>query len=97
MMMSRQHIFRDKAIQHYRQSKERDILPRIVAPQVFLFLWILLGLLLASTVLTWLEQVPTRVEGSGIVLDQSKVASGSDSSVAVVFLPAESVGKVHSG
>ncbi|HLZ62686.1 MAG TPA: hypothetical protein VKR06_37545 [Ktedonosporobacter sp.] len=72
-------------------------MPRIVAPQVFLFLWILLGLLLASTVLTWLEQVPTRVEGSGIVLDQNRAVNESDSSIAVVFLPAESVDKVHNG
>ena len=97
MMMSRQHIFRDKAIQHYRQSQEIDILPRIVAPRVFLFLWIFLGLLLSSTVLTWLEQVPTRVEGSGVVLDQNRAASGSDGSVAVVFLPAESADRIHSG
>lgn len=96
-MMSGRQIFRDKAIRHYQQSKEKDILPRIVAPRIFLFLWILLGLLLASTVLAWLEQVPMRVEGSGIVLDQSVVAGSDTGSDAVVFLSADVLGKVHAG
>ena len=97
MMMSRQHIFRDKALQHYQQSQERDILPQIVTPRIFLSLWILLGLLLVSTILTWLEQVPTKIESTGVILDQSQAVNGSQEAVGVLFLPAESADRIHNG
>jgi hypothetical protein len=89
MATARRTIFRNKALQYYAQSQERDVLPRFVAPPIFVFLWILLGLLLAATVAAWLGQVPTYVAGSGIVLNQeSKTQQGSSEAVAVVFLPA---------
>jgi hypothetical protein len=97
MAMSKKGIFRNKALNYYVQSRERDILPRFVAPPVFLFLWILLALLLASTVLAWLAHVPTRVAGSGVVLDQEKAPSNSSGAVAVLFLPATSSGLVRPG
>jgi len=85
-------------MQHYTQSREKDILPRFVAPPVFIFLWILLGLLFIATVLAWLEQVPTYVTGSGVVLDQGIGAqNGGNEAVAVVFLPATTSLKVTAG
>jgi len=97
MAMSKKGIFRNKALKYYAQSQERDILPRFVAPPVFLFLWILLTLLLASTVLAWLAHVPTSVTGSGVVLEQKKVPSNSSGAVAVLFFPATSSGLVRPG
>ena len=38
-------IFRARAMQHYLHRQERDILPRLVSPPLFLFLWIVLVLL----------------------------------------------------
>jgi hypothetical protein len=97
MAMSRQGVFRSKALKYYVQSQQRDILPRIVAPPVFLFLWILLASLLASTVLAWLAHVPTNVTGSGVVLDQKIAPSSSSGAVAALFLPATSSGLVRPG
>lgn len=97
MAMSKRGIFRNKALKYYQQSQERDILPRFVAPPVFLFLWILLGLLLASTVLAWLARVPTSVTGSGVVLDQKQAPSNASGAVAALFLPATSSGLVRPG
>lgn len=90
MSISKQRsIFRNKALQYYAQSREKDVLPRFVAPPVFIFLWVLLGLLLVATLLAWLGQVPTYVAGSGVVLNQGiKTQQGGNEVVAVVFLPA---------
>lgn len=85
MALSRRTMFRDKALQYYTQSREKDILPRFVTPPVFLFLWMLLVLLLAAAVLAWLGQVPTYVTGSGVVLSQVSKDGGA---VSVIFLPA---------
>ena len=91
-------MFRNKALQYYAQSREKDVLPRFVAPPVFLFLWVLLGLLLVATLLAWLGQVPTYVAGSGVVLNQGvKTQPGGNEAVAVVFLPATPSLNVRAG
>jgi hypothetical protein len=97
MAMTRQGVFRNKAVKYYVQSQVRDILPRIVAPPVFLFLWILLALLLVSTALAWLAHVPTSVASSGVVLDQQAAQGRSSGAVAALFLPATSSGLVRPG
>jgi len=91
-------IFRNKALQYYAQSREKDVLPRLVAPPVFIFLWVLLGLLLVATLLAWLGQVPVYVAGSGVVLNSGvKIQQGGQEAVAVVFLPATPSLNVRSG
>lgn len=95
--MPGQHLFREKAIQHFRQSRERDILPRLVAPRIFLFLWILLGLLLALVTLVWLGRVPINVEGSGVILGQRAVVGGDNGGDADVFLQVDASRRVRVG
>jgi len=41
-------------LERYAQSKEKIVLPRLITPTIFLYLWLLLGLLLASGVGIWL-------------------------------------------
>lgn len=97
--MKKRTIFRDKALKHYAQSWERVILPRFVAPPVFLFLWILLGLLLVATLLAWLGQIPAYATGAGIVLDQRSTTDNKagDKATAVIFLPASPSLRVQTG
>lgn len=91
MAKSTRTIYREKALQHYVQSWEKVTLPRFVAPPVFTFLWLLLLLLLAATLLAWLGQVPAYATGSGFVFTQGATAStNSSSATAVIFLPATS-------
>src|SRR5581483_1713651 len=81
-------IFRNNAIKYYMQSKGKGVLPHFISWPVTVFLWVLLGLLIVTIVFAWYEQIPVYVEGSGIVLDTGKAAhSGSDESLAIVFLP----------
>ncbi len=91
-------IFRDQAVQKYKQNQEKSILPRIIAPPVFLFFWILLAILTAAGVVAWLGQVPLYVAGSGVVLDKDVAPDqGSDEAVAVVPFTAHDVSRIRRG
>ncbi len=88
MSAQRDSIFRHKAIQKYRESREKTVLPRFVAPPVFFLFWILLMLLYGAGLLVWFGQVPAYVTGSGVVLDTtSSLTSGNHEAVALLFFP----------
>ncbi len=89
-------IFRDQALKSYIERREKDVLPQLVTPPVFLFLWILLGLLVTAGFLAWSAQEPVYLEGSGIILDQPLPSnSGQREAVAVIFFPALNTPKVR--
>ena len=81
-------IFRNKAIQKYRESREKTVLPRFLAPPVFFLFWILLMLLYGAGLLVWFGQVPAYVTGSGVVLETtSTLTNASRQAVAILFVP----------
>jgi hypothetical protein len=89
-------VFRNDAIKRYMQSREKDVLPRIIPVPVAIFLWALLGVFIVTGVLAWYEQVPLYVMGTGIVLDQGKDLRSAKNE-AMVFLPPDQVAKLHIG
>jgi hypothetical protein len=99
MAVSKRSIFRGKALEHYAASRQKDVLPRLVSPPVFVFFWILLALLIVGGIVAWLTRVPTYIVGSGVVLDQGIVQGNqaSGGAVAVVFLPANRTMHVRVG
>ncbi len=81
-------MFRSKALTYYARSREKDVLPRFVAPRAFVFLWILMALLLIATLGAWLAQAPTYAIGSGVILGAQGGTQQSDGeTTAVIFLP----------
>lgn len=67
---------------------EKAVVPRLISWPIIVCLWLLLGVLLAAGLLAWYVQVPTYVDGSGLILargDMLQPAYGK--MVAVVFLP----------
>lgn len=86
-------MFRSKALTYYARSREKDVLPRFVAPRAFVFLWILMALLLIATLGAWLAQAPTYEVGSGVIID----TQGNNATTAVIFLPATSSLKLRTG
>jgi hypothetical protein len=80
-------IFRSEALEHYIQSKEKNILPRITTPPVFLCMWVLLSLCVAAVTLACLSQVPVYVNGSGVVLERD--------AIVLVFLPTSLAHPLH--
>jgi len=90
-------IFRSKTLQNYMQNREKSVLPRIVAPPVFAFSWIVLMLLIAAGIAVWLGQVPSYVTGSGIILDTSGTARQGDGAIAAILLPANAISYIRPG
>jgi hypothetical protein len=88
-------LYRQSALEHYAQQREKDILPQFVSPPVFLLLWLLMFLLLAGLLVAWLTQVPVYTVASGIV--QSSAAPASSTGQAVIFVPAAQASQVHNG
>lgn len=74
-MMSRQPLFRAQALRHYVRGREKTVLPRLVAPPVFLCLWLLLGLLLLTTALAWHIQMPRYTRALGALLQSHRPIS----------------------
>jgi hypothetical protein len=91
-------IFRSSAIEHYIQSREKDVLPRFVAPPVFTFLWSVVGLLMVAWWIAWSSRVPTYSAGVGIVAAEDSQSGQVDrEGVAIVFLPSEQLPKLQPG
>ena len=51
MALSPRPIFRERAMKQYIQRRQKDVIPRLIAPPLFLLLWVLLGLLLIALLL----------------------------------------------
>ena len=97
-MSARRQFFRKEALEHYARSREKDILPRSVAPPVFLFFWILLVLLLAATVLAWQVHVPIYADASGFIAQDGQPGALPDSgTTAVLFVPTNSSTALRAG
>ena len=90
-------IFRSKTLQKYMQNREKSVLPRIIAPPVFAFCWIVLTLLIAAGIVTWLGQVPSYITGSGVILNTDSVAHQRNGATAIILLPASDISSIRPG
>lgn len=88
-------IFRDEAVRRYIESQEKSVLPRIVSPQTFLYLWSLLGLLAASSIITWFAKIPVYASGPAVVTRWHKAEGRSEELVVVAFLPPQYITKLR--
>lgn len=87
-MTPRRQIFRQQALNQYVQGREKAILPRSVAPPVFLCLWALLGLALTAIILAWQIHVPTSVEAGGVLTQNGQITPQANGEVlAMLFVP----------
>jgi hypothetical protein len=91
-------LFREHALQHYMNMSENDLLPRIISPPIFLFIWILLGVIMISGFLAWMERVPVFVNSSGVAqVSGSKIDTYKSNIDVVVFVPTSISRQVHVG
>jgi hypothetical protein len=98
MIAPRNQIFRDKALKHYMQSREKDVLPNFSSVPVAIFGWLLLGLLIATGLVAEYGQIPVSVAGSGIILGLGNPAqAGSDGTIALAFFPPSAAARLHAG
>lgn len=90
MPMTKRSIFRHQALEHYVQSREKTILPRLARPSVFLMLWILLILAALTMMVASFGRVPVYISGSGIVIEDTIIQNRQSVNmpIALVFVPA---------
>jgi hypothetical protein len=109
--MPERNIYRQSAITAYKRGMERDIVPRLISWPIVVCLWLLLAVFVAMGFLAWYVQVPTYVDGSGIVLAQGDMLqltaprspsypsplTSPGELVAVVFLPPDQLAQLRVG
>ena len=98
MTGARRSAYRPEAVRRYMEGRERSVLPRFVSPRIFVCLWLLLGLLVASAVLAWFTEIPIYASGQAMIVRRSDLSvSAPDEIVVAAFLPAENVAHVRQG
>ncbi len=86
-------IFRQQALQYAIQRREKDILPRLVAPRAFLLLWLILVFIVMAGFLAWNISLPiTRAEPGVILSNQT-----TEQAQALFFLSPDQLGLIHNG
>lgn len=91
-------LYRPEAVQRYLMGAQKGVLPRLVAPRILIFLWLLLGLVLAGAAAAWLAEVPVYSSGQAVVVPATEGgARGASSFLVVAFLSSEDLPKLRSG
>src|SRR6059058_836109 len=82
----------------YKRGMEKAIVPRLISWPIVVCFWLLLGVLIAAGFLAWDVQVPTYVDGPGIILAGVDMLQLDDGEmVAVVFLSPDQAAHVRVG
>ncbi|HEX6292730.1 MAG TPA: hypothetical protein VFZ66_26335 [Herpetosiphonaceae bacterium] len=87
-------IFRADAVRRYAERSDQAVLPRLIAPRTFLWLWLLAACLVGSAGAAWLVQVPIYASGRAVVLE---AASSGHAVTAVVLLPPDTLPRLRPG
>lgn len=88
-------IFRDKAVKHYLEGREQEVLPWFISPANFILLWIVFAALIGSVaVAAYFMQIPLYASGSAIVVDGDSAVRDSE---VVTFLPPEHLESLDKG
>lgn len=74
MAQPRRQLFRESALKHYMQKREKDVLPRLISTPMFVGLWVLLFVFIGVGALVSFGEVPVFANGPGVVLAQNKQA-----------------------
>jgi hypothetical protein len=98
MTPNKRAIFRADALQRYIASREVAVLPRFIAPPMFLLLWGMLGLLAAGASLVLAVPIPVYASGPAVALSPSGPWGAShDDATVLVCLPPSTLGEVGLG
>jgi hypothetical protein len=96
MKTSHRSIFRDDAVRRYVESREKSVLPRLISPRIFIYLWLLLGLLGVSSIIAWFTRVPVYASGSAVVVRWKSHKNTPEDIVVAAFFPPQYLPKLRS-
>jgi len=89
-------IFRQSAIEAYKRGMEKDVVLRLISWPIIVCLWLLLAVLISAGFLAWYVQVPTYVDGPGIILARGDMPEYGGT-VALMFLPPDQAAHMRAG
>lgn len=90
-LVARRSIFREVAIGHYVTGQEKTVLPQLVSPRIFAYLWVLLGMLGTSSAIAWFTKIPVYATGSAVVVRWRSNPTLPNQIVVAAFLPPQSL------
>lgn len=91
----RRSIFREDVIRRYGNGQE-NVLPQLVSPRTFAYLWMLLGVLGASSAIAWFTRIPVYATGSAVVVPWRDNPNRSNQIVVAAFLPPQFLSALQS-
>ncbi|GCE20730.1 hypothetical protein [Dictyobacter kobayashii] len=95
MSPQRRPIFRQRAMQHYIQKKEKDILPRFTSPLLLTWLWLFLLQISLLGLLIFTIPLPSYTTIPGVILPAA--SSGHGQTTVALFVPQQMKQAMHIG
>jgi hypothetical protein len=89
-------IFRPEVVRRYIQEREQVVMPKHLAPSIFIFLWALLGTLIVVLIYSFWIKIPIFTSATAIVQNYSSDSSTSEP-LLLVFFPAAYCSTLHHG
>lgn len=98
MQESQSKVFRAKALHEYVKRSEQSVLPKLISPRTFTFVWILFAIMVAGGMAAWLTQVPVYVTGMVVVVKGDGAHGAVEDQVAMLLLlPPETLSRLKTG
>ncbi|HEU4388629.1 MAG TPA: hypothetical protein VFV34_12585 [Blastocatellia bacterium] len=94
MLPNKAGIFRAEALRHYLDRKEKPALLRLIKPNTFFFLWVLMGLLLGGIFLVLHTEFPIYAQAVAVVVDEG---DGPGEPSLLIFLSPEELPRLRVG
>lgn len=91
----RRSIFREDAVRRYVAAQEKTVLPQLVSPRTFTYLWVLLSVLGASSAIAWFTRIPVYTSGSAVVVRWRDKPESPHRIVVAAFLPPQSLSRLQ--
>jgi hypothetical protein len=96
--MQSKNVYRPEAVKRYIDSIEKTVLPKNVAPPVFVILWVLFGVTILALVFILTINIPLYIQESVIVIRTNPNEHAALDSIGfILLLSAQTYKKVNSG
>lgn len=94
--MKQYDIFREDATKHYLKRQQEAILPHLIQPSIFFYLWLLLGLAVIAIVFISFVKVPKYVTGTAVITGLNDAVLEGEPAF-ILLLPAQAGADLQPG
>ena len=94
--MKQYDIFREDATKHYLKRQQEAILPHLLQPSIFFYLWLLIGLAVIAIVFISFVKVPKYVTGTAVITGLNDAVLEGEPAF-ILLLPAQAGADLQPG